>query len=281
MVRYRARADEAFESGGSHARDGGRLRLSCARRRAERAPAHARRGPGPPSCINNGGLSIRRSIAVKVIRAFTAPSSVERAVTGIGNCLYIGGQSTILVTKKQLVTVAHGHSQLQRSRQCVVGFLNRSRLSDTGGSELLEREVGKIDLLIDPPAEVPSRLRVISATTPTVIGGIFNISSGRSGVPCIAFKAHLKDRLSDCDRVYLHERFTCRLESRQVTNITPLIIGHTFDSNPVPTLIFDPSPVLNFGPGSTFDSDSGPILDSVLYPAFNSDSDTNHSSDLN
>ncbi|GBP88253.1 hypothetical protein EVAR_91205_1 [Eumeta japonica] len=51
------------------------------------------------------------------------------------------------------------------------------------------------------------------------------------------------------------------------------LVGHlpvyyTFN----PSLGFDPSPVLNSDSGLAFDSDPGPVLDYVLYPAFNSDS---------
>ncbi|GBP14181.1 hypothetical protein EVAR_7615_1 [Eumeta japonica] len=55
---------------------------------------------------------------------------------------------------------------------------------------------------------------------------------------------------------------------------------YTFDFDPVSPLVFDTSPVLNFGPSSAFDSDNGSDLDSVLCPVFNSDSVTNHSSNL-
>ncbi|GBP83287.1 hypothetical protein EVAR_66023_1 [Eumeta japonica] len=51
--------------------------------------------------------------------------------------------------------------------------------------------------------------------------------------------------------------------------------SHTFDFNPSPTAVLDPSPVLNFGSGLAFDSNS------ALRIAFNSDSPTNHSSYFN
>ncbi|GBP97939.1 hypothetical protein EVAR_71115_1 [Eumeta japonica] len=58
--------------------------------------------------------------------------------------------------------------------------------------------------------------------------------------------------------------------------------GHVFDSDPnildsdpVPTIVFDPSPILNFDSGLAFDSDPGPVPDSALRPAFN------HSSTFN
>ncbi|GBP38926.1 hypothetical protein EVAR_95676_1 [Eumeta japonica] len=54
----------------------------------------------------------------------------------------------------------------------------------------------------------------------------------------------------------------------------------TFDFKPVLTLAFDPSAILKFGPGPSFDFDPISILDSVLRLAFDSDSATNHSSDL-
>ncbi|GBP15481.1 hypothetical protein EVAR_9264_1 [Eumeta japonica] len=38
--------------------------------------------------------------------------------------------------------------------------------------------------------------------------------------------------------------------------------GHTFDSDCVLTLVFNFSPVLNFGPDSAFNSDPSPALDS-------------------
>ncbi|GBP69694.1 hypothetical protein EVAR_49781_1 [Eumeta japonica] len=51
-------------------------------------------------------------------------------------------------------------------------------------------------------------------------------------------------------------------------------LRYIFDSDLVPTLVFDPSPILNFGRGPAFDSDSGPVLDSAVYSV------NNHSSDL-
>ncbi|GBP19016.1 Mariner Mos1 transposase [Eumeta japonica] len=60
---------------------------------------------------------------------------------------------------------------------------------------------------------------------------------------------------------------------------TSMDLQFFFDSDLVPTLVFDPSLVLNFGPGSAFTSVPGSVLDSAFGPAFNSDS--NHSSDLN
>ncbi|GBP51217.1 hypothetical protein EVAR_85428_1 [Eumeta japonica] len=57
--------------------------------------------------------------------------------------------------------------------------------------------------------------------------------------------------------------------------------SYTFNSNVVPTFVFDRSLVFNFAPGLAFDSDPDPVLDSNFCLAFNSDSATNHSSDLN
>ncbi|GBP89337.1 hypothetical protein EVAR_60298_1 [Eumeta japonica] len=56
--------------------------------------------------------------------------------------------------------------------------------------------------------------------------------------------------------------------------------SYTFDSDPVSAVVFEPSPVLSCGPGLAFDSDPGSVLDSDFCPAFNSDSATNHRSDL-
>ncbi|GBP56412.1 hypothetical protein EVAR_90083_1 [Eumeta japonica] len=57
--------------------------------------------------------------------------------------------------------------------------------------------------------------------------------------------------------------------------------NHTFDCDPIPTLFFEPSPAFNFGPGATFDFDYGPVPDSGFRLAFNSNSTTSHSTDLN
>ncbi|GBP26199.1 hypothetical protein EVAR_74961_1 [Eumeta japonica] len=57
--------------------------------------------------------------------------------------------------------------------------------------------------------------------------------------------------------------------------------NHTFDPHLVPTLAFDFSLILSFGLGAAFYSDSGPVLVSALRPAFNSDSATNYSNNLN
>ncbi|GBP40930.1 hypothetical protein EVAR_26010_1 [Eumeta japonica] len=66
--------------------------------------------------------------------------------------------------------------------------------------------------------------------------------------------------------------------------------SHIYDSDPVPTLVFNPSPVLNFGSGLAVKnesdlilapiSDPGAVLDSTHRPAFDSDSATNHSSNI-
>ncbi|GBP34843.1 hypothetical protein EVAR_95947_1 [Eumeta japonica] len=50
---------------------------------------------------------------------------------------------------------------------------------------------------------------------------------------------------------------------------------------PFSTLVFDSTPVLNFGPGSTFDSDANLVVESALRPPFNSNFDAIRSSDLN
>ncbi|GBP28632.1 hypothetical protein EVAR_85831_1 [Eumeta japonica] len=50
-------------------------------------------------------------------------------------------------TRKLVVTTAHGHSQLQRSYQCIVGFLGRNRTSGWVGSDLMERKrVGTMEV---------------------------------------------------------------------------------------------------------------------------------------
>ncbi|GBP35621.1 hypothetical protein EVAR_33824_1 [Eumeta japonica] len=63
------------------------------------------------------------------------------------------------------------------------------------------------------------------------------------------------------------------------------IAGHTFDCNPDPTSVFDPSPVVRFGPGPAYDSVpirfySRPVRNSLPHPAFNPDFATSHNSDL-
>ncbi|GBP47569.1 DNA (cytosine-5)-methyltransferase 1 [Eumeta japonica] len=58
-----------------------------------------------------------------------------------------------------------------------------------------------------------------------------------------------------------------------VSFLTPIPI--TLDSDPVLTIVFDLSSVLNFGSGLTFNSDSGAVPDSALHATFN------HSSNLN
>ncbi|GBP96842.1 hypothetical protein EVAR_69719_1 [Eumeta japonica] len=50
--------------------------------------------------------------------------------------------------------------------------------------------------------------------------------------------------------------------------------SHTFDSDPDPTLVFVPNPVVNFGPSTAFESDFSPVRDSFPRPAPNSDSAT-------
>ncbi|GBP04854.1 hypothetical protein EVAR_3755_1 [Eumeta japonica] len=57
--------------------------------------------------------------------------------------------------------------------------------------------------------------------------------------------------------------------------------GYTFDSEPIPTIVFGFSPILNFGLGPGFDSDPDPVLVSALRSAFNPDSDASHSSITN
>ncbi|GBP28688.1 hypothetical protein EVAR_19729_1 [Eumeta japonica] len=56
--------------------------------------------------------------------------------------------------------------------------------------------------------------------------------------------------------------------------------GHTLNFDPIFTLIFNPSVVLDFGCSPIFDSDSDPFLGFVPYPAFNSNSITNPSSNF-
>ncbi|GBP91106.1 hypothetical protein EVAR_100407_1 [Eumeta japonica] len=57
--------------------------------------------------------------------------------------------------------------------------------------------------------------------------------------------------------------------------------GQTLNFDPVFTLLFNPSHVLNFGSGPAFDSDFGPFLHFVPCSAFNSNSATSSNSDLN
>ncbi|GBP90101.1 hypothetical protein EVAR_60238_1 [Eumeta japonica] len=61
--------------------------------------------------------------------------------------------------------------------------------------------------------------------------------------------------------------------------------GHTFDCNPAPTSVFDPSFVLRFGPGPACDSVpirfySSPVHNFLPHSAFNPDLATNQNSDL-
>ncbi|GBP34265.1 hypothetical protein EVAR_13403_1 [Eumeta japonica] len=51
--------------------------------------------------------------------------------------------------------------------------------------------------------------------------------------------------------------------------LTPIPV--TLDSDPVPTFVFNPCPLLNFGSGFAFGYDPGTVLDPALRHAFNSD----------
>ncbi|GBP29965.1 hypothetical protein EVAR_22863_1 [Eumeta japonica] len=53
----------------------------------------------------------------------------------------------------------------------------------------------------------------------------------------------------------------------------------TFDSDPDPIIVYDPSPVHNFGSGFAFDSDPGPVPHSALHPAINHSFDFNEAGD--
>ncbi|GBP71667.1 hypothetical protein EVAR_62913_1 [Eumeta japonica] len=57
--------------------------------------------------------------------------------------------------------------------------------------------------------------------------------------------------------------------------------GHRFDSDSVPTLVFNPSPVLYCPTGLASVSNSDPVLDSASHLSFNCDSTIGYSSDLN
>ncbi|GBP41158.1 hypothetical protein EVAR_31283_1 [Eumeta japonica] len=54
--------------------------------------------------------------------------------------------------------------------------------------------------------------------------------------------------------------------------------SHTLDSDRDSTYVFDPNPVLSFGPNFAYDSSPDPVLDSI--PILFYDSATSHSSDL-
>ncbi|GBP69683.1 hypothetical protein EVAR_49770_1 [Eumeta japonica] len=64
--------------------------------------------------------------------------------------------------------------------------------------------------------------------------------------------------------------------SRPGRRRSALSCSHTIDSDPVPTLVFDPSHVVDFGLNPAFDFDPSSVLDSAARSAFNSDSANNH-----
>ncbi|GBP44130.1 hypothetical protein EVAR_81451_1 [Eumeta japonica] len=77
----------------------------------------------------------------------------------------------------------------------------------------------------------------------------------------------------DIARIFAYEPILARQWLTHIVNAR-----HTFNSDPIPTLVFNSSPVLNFCPSSATDSDPSPVVDSALCLDFNSDSTSSHSS---